>query len=135
MASSVWAAGDDSKIAAALGAQGQARGAAQPSVLGQPLAPPHAGRGEAASHEQKGRRGSPTAVCRARKWGAAALKRPGAPPAAAYCRSLARIVKLTRKCHGLGAAKPRFGPAKQTLTFLGLLAKIKCSICSYQCDN
>ena len=54
----------------------------------------------------KGRRGSPTAVCRAGKWGAAALKRPGAAPAAAYCRSLARIVKVTRKCHGLGAAKP-----------------------------
>ena len=54
-----------------------------------------------------------------------------------FAAPLARIVKLTRKCHAVGTAKPQFGgrEAEQTLTFLGLLAKIKCSICSYQCDN
>ena len=73
------------------------------------MPPPDSGRGKAAAHEQKGRRGSPTAVCRAGKWGAAALGSPSSRQLPPFCRSLARIVKLTRKCHGLGAAKPRFG--------------------------
>ena len=86
-----------------------ARRGADQRAPGQPLAPLNSGRGKAASHEQqKGRRGSPTAVRRARKWGAAALGSPSSRQRPPFCRSLARIVKLTRKCHGLGAAKPRF---------------------------
>jgi hypothetical protein len=95
-------------------AQGQPRAwrGADQRALGQPLGSSRLrARQDSRARRAQGRRGSPTAVCRAGKWGAAALKRPGAPPAAAYCRSLARIVKVTRKCQGLGAAKPRFGPA------------------------